>query len=108
MLLPLSGQIVCIAGTLARPRAGVYLRIALRGGRATRTAARATLLVRADRAAPWRTLARARRLGIRVISEGELDAILSRGEPIDLPLIERAREASAVRAAILAAEEGPR
>lgn len=72
---PLVGKTVVLTGTLSRPRTEVGRAIKMAGGRPSGSVSKKTDFVVAGPGA-GRKLTKARELGIRVLTEAELDAML--------------------------------
>jgi DNA ligase (NAD+) len=81
---PLSGSTFCITGTLTRPRKEISLSIKSQGGKVVSSVSgNLGFLVAGDSSGS--KLERANRLGVRVISESELDEMLGGSILEDLP-----------------------
>ena len=81
---PLSGSTFCITGTLTRPRKEISLSIKSQGGKVVSSVSgNLDFLVAGDSSGS--KLERANRLGVRVISESELDEMLGGSILEDLP-----------------------
>jgi DNA ligase (NAD+) len=77
---PLAGKTVVITGTLSRPRDAIKQRLADLGAKVAGSVSNNTDFVLAGEAAGSK-LEKARKLGVRVLAEDDLDAIAGHGDP---------------------------
>ncbi len=75
--LPLAGKTFVITGTLSRPRAAVKAKLESLGARVTDSISRQTAYLVAG-ASPGSKLAKAKSLGVRVLDEAGLEALIGR------------------------------